>query len=405
MKPFRILIPILLVLVLTAYTHRAGVRHAQLPSALKNAADLQITTERQVNDIEVYSISPDGSLFFTVADGKLCTGNTDTFQVENCTAVGDSTYIDRASVAWSPDNYHIAFTENTGDNSVHTIAYTYEVHDDTDIWVLDLKSGKLSDLTSEVGAGVPIGYAVDTQPAWSPDGKKLAFIRSNHTKKGSTNLYTISARGGKPHKLLTVNDHGASSIIGKLYWTGDGRQIVYAVKLGLSALYPEDGIWIVDRDGKHPRQLAGNSPSWNTPVLLDVSAKHKIALIDYYWGYWPDDWTPNDCYVFLLDLNTGALTPLKQPASTSREFYSPMEALFSPDGSKVLYFYIQFEKAERRLAVLDVDGGGEILLYTSKWFLDSDFWHTYRTLIWTGNDTIYAATDYTHGWLLTVGGK
>ncbi len=404
------MIPILLVLLVTAYAPRPGVRRAQPPSALKIAADLQITAERQVNDIEVYSISPDGSLFFTVAGGKLCTGATETFQVGNCIAVGDSTDIDRASVAWSPDNRRIAFTESTVDSSIHSIAYrsiAYQnlAHADSDIWVLDVKTGKLSDLTSEVGEGVPIGSALDTQPAWSPDGKKLAFVRSNENQKGSTFLYTISAQGGKPQKLLTINDQGTFSVIGKLYWTGDGSRIVYAVKIGISALYPQDGIWIVDRDGKHPRQLAGNSPRWYTPVLLDVSAKGGVALIDYYWGYWSEDWTPNDCYVYLLDLNTGALTPLKQPAGTSREFYSPMDALFSPDGSKVLYFYIQIEKAERRLAVLDVKGGEEVLLSTPQWFLNSDFWHTYRTLIWSGNDTIYAATDFTDGWLLTVGIK
>lgn len=417
MKRFRILIPILLVLLVTAYTPRAVARRAEPPSALKNAADLQITAERQVNDIEVYSISPDGSLFFTVTGGKICTGAMQTFQVGNCIAVGDSTYIDRASVAWSPDNSRIAFTETPADNSVHSmdssihsiaypsIAYQNQSHADSDIWVLDLKTGKLSDLTSEVGEGVPIGSALDTQPAWSPDGKKLAFVRSDENQKGSTSLYTISAQGGKPHKLLTVNDQGIYSVIGKLYWTGDGSRIVYAVKIGISALYPQDGIWIVDRDGKHARQLAGNSPHWYTPVLLDVSAKGGIALIDYYWGYWSEDWTPNDCYVYLLDLHSGALTPLKQPAGTSREFYSPMDALFSPDGSKVLYFYIQIEKAERRLAVLDVKGGAEALLSTPQWLLSSDFWHTYRTLIWAGNDTIYAATDFTEGWLLTVGSK
>jgi Tol biopolymer transport system component len=404
-KPFRIVIPILLVLLVSAYARHPVARPAPPSSALKQAAELQITAERMVT-MDVYAISPDGATFLTLAGGQLCTGSTDTFQAAQCSLVGDSTYIDRASVTWSPDNRRIAFTQSISDDSIHAIAYyPNEPGKDTDIWVLEVKTGSLIDLTPEVGTGIPTGSAVDTQPSWSPDGKKLAFIRSDSRQEGSTFLYTISAQGGKPQKLLTLNDHGDFTAIGKLYWTGDGSQIVYALKFGLSALYPEDGIWIVDRDGKHPRQLAGNLPRWNTPVLLDVSAKHKVALIDYYWGYWPDDWTLNDCYIFLLDLDTGALTPLKKPASDSREFYSPMEAVFSPDGSKVVYFYIQFEKAERRLALLDVKDGTEAVLYTPQWFLYSDFWHTYPSLFWSGNDSIYAITDFTDGWMLTVGSK
>ena len=55
--------------------------------------------------------------------------------------------------------------------------------------------------------------------------------------------------------------------------------------------------------------------------------------------------------------------------------------------------------------MVDVKGSAEELLYTSQWAVDSDFWHTYRTLFWSGNDTIYATTGNTAGWLLTLGGK
>jgi Tol biopolymer transport system component len=41
---------------------------------------------------------------------------------------------------------------------------------------------------------------MDSEPAWSPDGSRLAFVRNASTR--SARIYTISANGGRPQLLV-----------------------------------------------------------------------------------------------------------------------------------------------------------------------------------------------------------
>ena len=60
-----------------------------------------------------------------------------------------------------------------------------------EIYVLDIASGRLRRLT--------VGAAIDTEPAWAPDGKSLVFTSD---RGGTPQIYRISATGG-PAKRLT----------------------------------------------------------------------------------------------------------------------------------------------------------------------------------------------------------
>src|SRR5436305_249443 len=57
--------------------------------------------------------------------------------------------------------------------------------------------------------------ATDRFPAWSPDGKRIAFERSN--AKGPVGIYTISSLGGAERKLTDFP--GAS----QMSWSADGK--------------------------------------------------------------------------------------------------------------------------------------------------------------------------------------
>ena len=61
---------------------------------------------------------------------------------------------------------------------------------DFDIWVLDLNSGALTQLTTD--------SAFDTAPAWSPDGTRIAF-QSN--RDGDWEIYTMNADGSGVEQL------------------------------------------------------------------------------------------------------------------------------------------------------------------------------------------------------------
>ena len=76
----------------------------------------------------------------------------------------EGTFDDREPI-FSHDGTRIAFSSDRGD----------PLGSDNNIWVLDVKSGGLSQLTTNP--------AEDTMPAWSPDDKEIAFISSRDTYK------------------------------------------------------------------------------------------------------------------------------------------------------------------------------------------------------------------------------
>ena len=77
------------------------------------------------------------------------------------------------------------------------IAFCYK----GDIYKVSSAGGKAVQLTTHP--------AYDTQPAWSPDGKTIAF---SSNRKGSQDVYIMSAEGGEPTRLTTHS--GNETVIG-----------------------------------------------------------------------------------------------------------------------------------------------------------------------------------------------
>ncbi|PWU02824.1 MAG: S9 family peptidase [Bacteroidetes bacterium] len=67
-----------------------------------------------------------------------------------------------------------------------------------------------------------------SQPAWSPDGKTLAFVRA---ADGNSQIFLLSMEGGEPIQL-TKGKYGANGPI----WSPDGKQIVFSADISLPDL-------------------------------------------------------------------------------------------------------------------------------------------------------------------------
>jgi dipeptidyl aminopeptidase/acylaminoacyl peptidase len=115
--------------------------------------------------------------------------------------------------AWSPDGAELAFTAEP----VKDMAWSTN----TDIWTVPASGGEPKNITADNGGG-------DAQPAYSPDGRWLAYLRQ--TRPGfESDLWVLTLRDrktGKVHELTRALDRPVQSFA----WdASSSRRIVAAI--------------------------------------------------------------------------------------------------------------------------------------------------------------------------------
>lgn len=193
-------------------------------------------------------------------------------------------------------------------------------------------------------------------PAWSPDGARLAFLAMRgEGKDAQEQIYVMNMRGGDPVAITN-----APQGIQQFAWRPDGNAIAYvtadepknkkAIERHLDAFvvgdqsYMEDSaptashIWLVEPDGTHNVRLTDGS--WSLPPAAPPSSPSS-----------PLSWSPDGRYIVfskmatpyyadgdqtvvsILDTQTKSIRTLTQHGKY--EGYGT----FSPDGTKVAYWY------------------------------------------------------------------
>jgi hypothetical protein len=185
--------------------------------------------------------------------------------------------------------------------------------------------------------------ALDSQPAWSPDGTKIAFMSMRTPPY--PNVYVMNADGSHPVRLsINNNDEGNHDPA----WSPDGAKIVFVRDHASSSK-----IYVMNANGSNPVRLTHTEDAREVDPAWSPDGG-KIAFVRRE----PD---PVHIGIYVIDAdgsNPTSLTP------TTIEATNPA---WSPDGAKILF------RKEDSIWVMNRDGSQQTRL-TSSFYDRSPTW-------------------------------
>ncbi len=143
---------------------------------------------------------------------------------------------DNTGPAISPDNRLVAFSSNRTGRSARDANWS----NNSDIYVLDAAGGTPRQLTTNPGP--------DNNPAFSPDGRWIAYTSSDHVNSSADQLdvKVISVDGGTPRNLTATFDYSVSDIT----WSPDGSRLYFTAAEGLFS-----HLYVVPATGGTPQRI------------------------------------------------------------------------------------------------------------------------------------------------------
>jgi len=182
-----------------------------------------------------------------------------------------------------------------------------------------------------------------TQPAWSPDGRQLAFVRP---VDGKPQVFILPMSGGEPLQL-TRYKYGASNP----KWSPDGKQILFSSSIPLPDLLKDSVLnaartypnWPFEKPGFDKNEQfklnkAKGNPDGNLSEVrayLDNNIIDKKAIVLNKLNFQNESGISaemNFSQFFLINATKGA-----EPTALTKGFYRYNNADFTPNGKQLIF--------------------------------------------------------------------
>src|SRR5712692_7983274 len=196
----------------------------------------------------------------------------------------------------SPNGKWAAYTVATPDMEANRNA--------SNVWLAQVSGGEAIQLTQS-------GH--DSSPAWSPDGKTIAFLSS---RSGNSQVYLLSLEGGEAHEFTRLST-GADLV----KWSPDGKTIAFT-----SSVYPDC------------KDDACNSARDAEKEKNKVKAHVYEQLLYRHWTHWFEG---KRSHLFAAPVD-GSATPRDLTAGANYdvppdERSGPGDINFSPDSKEICF--------------------------------------------------------------------
>ena len=152
-------------------------------------------------DADIFTVSPGGG------DATQLTDNS----------------VDDSQPAWSADGRRIVFTRRD------------------EVWIMDANGHHQRRVTHT--------RANETHPYFSPGGGRIIMAKSFHRHRSGGNIISIRTDGTDPARLLNSGQRSYRPT-----FSPNGRRIAFSG--AASKTGTREGVWVMHRDGSHPRLLA-----------------------------------------------------------------------------------------------------------------------------------------------------
>ncbi len=216
-----------------------------------------------------------------------------------------------------------------------------------EIYVMDNHGGNQRNLTNNP--------ADDRFPSWSPDGKRIVFMsdRDGHVPKGGVlpnfEIYVMDADGSNQQNLTNHPSHDISPA-----WSPDGKRIAFtSYRDGhVHAIHgwPTAEIYVMDADGGNPQHLTNDLnddrfPSWSPDGKRIVFSSERD-------GHFIGDFEITSSEIYVMDADGGN----QQRLTENRK--NDWHPSWSPDGKRIAFSsdrkgdFVNFE-----IYVMDINGG------------------------------------------------
>jgi Tol biopolymer transport system component len=258
-----------------------------------------------------------------------------------------------------PTNYNILFT---------TFNYTDE---DVDIYATDETAAKEINLAS--------GAFIDDYPAWSPDGRYIAFQSG---RSGNFEVFVMTSNG---QSATNITNNEADDLFPS--WSADGKKIIFSsFKNGNYDLYTIDLINGYTKQITNTADINEIGPDWspdgqrivfsalefgektkNSIIVMNVDGnERKTILSNDTMKLTTTAWSPNGLFIAFTMFNpndSGAsdIYIIKNDGSKLLQLTNnrlvDADPDWSPDGQKII-FWTSNETGYSDLYLINIDGSG-----------------------------------------------